>query len=223
MKRKPLSIEVAEKLIESIKNGEYEIGSKIPNEMDLATKFSVSRSTIREAIKQLVSRNILEIHRGNGTYVCSSVGVSNDPIGLEFLSDEKKRASDLCEVRKMIEPELVKKASLLATDDDINKMQLLCDKVAEKIKKGEDHFQEDIDLHVFWANCTHNQVLSKLIPILMDGISLNVSVTNRALTEQTIIYHQAIVDAIKEREPEKAADYMRQHIEFNIEYIKKYV
>ena len=213
MKRKPLSIEVAEKLIESIKNGEYEIGSKIPNEMDLAAKFSVSRSTIREAIKQLVSRNILEIHRGNGTYVCSSVGVSNDPIGLEFLSDEKKRALDLCEVRKMIEPELVKKASLLATDDDINKM----------IKKGEDHFQEDIDLHVFWANCTHNQVLSKLIPILMDGISLNVSVTNRALTEQTIIYHQAIVDAIKEREPEKAADYMRQHIEFNIEYIKKYV
>ena len=63
MGRKALSEEVVEWIIEIIKSGEYPVGSRIPNEMELASKFSVSRSTIREAIKQLVSRNILEIRR----------------------------------------------------------------------------------------------------------------------------------------------------------------
>ncbi len=220
MGRKALSEEVVEWIIEIIKSGEYPVGSRIPNEMELASKFSVSRSTIREAIKQLVSRNILEIRRGNGTYVCSLVGVSDDPIGLKFLSDEKKRALDLCEIRMMIEPELVKKATLYATDEDIVKMQELCDRVAERIRKGENHYQEDIDFHAFLANCTRNQVLSRLMPIIMEGISLNVTVTNRELTDQTVTNHQGIVDSIRKRDAEAAAEYMRRHIECNIEHVK---
>ncbi len=221
MSRKPLSEEVVDLIIGAIKSGEFEAGSRIPNEMELAARFSVGRGTIREAIKQLVSRNILEIHRGNGTYVCSNVGVTEDPMGLKFLSDEKQRALDLCEIRLMIEPEIVKKAALSSTDDDIERMQMLCDRVAEKIRKGENHFQEDTDLHAFWAECTRNQILPRLMPILMEGVSLNVEVTNRELTEQTLINHQGIIDSIKKRDPESAAGYMRRHIESNIEYIKK--
>ena len=220
MTRKPLSAEIVDQLIEKIKIGEYAEGMRIPNEMELAEEFSVSRGTIREAIKQLVSRNVLEIHRGNGTYVRSLVGVADDPMGLNFFSNKKKLALDLCEIRLMIEPELVRIATERATDEETAEMQKLCDKVVEKIEKGENHFQEDIDLHVFWANCTHNLVLPKLIPVIMEGVSLNVSVTNMALMDQTIICHQSVVDAIRERKPEKAAEFMRRHIEYNIEYIK---
>lgn len=219
MNRKPLTVEVADKIIEMIKEEKFLPGSRLPNEFELSSMLSVSRGTVREAIKQLVSRNILEIRRGNGTFVCKQMGVTEDPIGLQFFTDRKKLALDLCEVRMMLEPVLVAKAAERATEEEIAEMQRLGDLVTDKIHRGETHYKEDIDLHVYWANCTHNEVLPKILPILMEGISINVTITNRALTEQTITNHQAIIDAIRERDGKKAAEYMRLHIQRNIDYI----
>ena len=68
--KKLLPERVAEQIISLIADRELKAGDKLPNEFDMAQQLSVGRGTIREAVKILVSRNILEIRRGCGTFVC---------------------------------------------------------------------------------------------------------------------------------------------------------
>ncbi|MBR4426360.1 MAG: FadR family transcriptional regulator, partial [Spirochaetales bacterium] len=77
-----LSQKTVEKLVEHIKTSGLKPGDRIPNETELCKALSVSRSTLREAIKILVSRNILVINRGVGTFISSTPGVTDDPLGL---------------------------------------------------------------------------------------------------------------------------------------------
>ena len=67
-----LAEQVQEQLYQYILDNHYEIGTKIPNEFELARCFGVGRSTIREAVKLLISKGVLEVRRGSGTYVIST-------------------------------------------------------------------------------------------------------------------------------------------------------
>ena len=73
--KKLLPERVAEQIISLIAARVLKAGDKLPNEFDMAQQLSVGRGTIREAVKILVSRNILEIRRGCGTFVCENPGV----------------------------------------------------------------------------------------------------------------------------------------------------
>ena len=76
--KKTLGQQTEDQLMKYILDNQIAIGEKIPNEFELAGIFDVGRSTIREAVKGLVSRGILEVRRGDGTYVISTVYMEND-------------------------------------------------------------------------------------------------------------------------------------------------
>ena len=196
-------------------------GERVPSETVLVDSLGVSRSTVREAVKQLVSNNIFEIHRGDGTYVCHDVGVGKDPFGFQFVSDKKKLALDLCDIRSVIEPWIVKRAAENAAENDILKMKQLCLEIEAKIRKGENHAVPDIELHKLWAQCTGNSVVPNLIPILMQAIPLFIDVTHQSLQKATIETHRRIVDAIALRDGESAAEAMLDHIVANRTVIEK--
>jgi len=80
-----LSEKVAESIVTAIKNGFYAVGYKMPNEIQLSEELGVSRATLREAIKILISKNILEVRRGIGTFVSQTPGYSVDMAGLNFI------------------------------------------------------------------------------------------------------------------------------------------
>ena len=80
--RKSLGAKTEDELMKYILEQPVEPGEKIPNEFELAEKFGVGRSTIREAVKGLVSRGILEVRRGSGTYVINTNPLDIDPLGL---------------------------------------------------------------------------------------------------------------------------------------------
>ena len=61
------------------------IGEKLPNEFELAELFGVGRSTVRETVKSLVSKGVLEVRRGSGTYVIGTNRLEDDPLGLQGL------------------------------------------------------------------------------------------------------------------------------------------
>ena len=219
--RKPLSEQVADILIEEVKSGKLNPGDRVPSETEIGERLGVSRSTVREAVKQLVSKNIFEIHRGEGTFVCSNVGVSSDPLGFQFVSDRKKLALDLCEIRSIIEPWIVRKAAENATEEDIRQMEKLCCDVEAMIAKGKNHSDPDIKLHKLWAECTGNSVAPNLIPVLLQSIPLFIDVTGGALTEPTITTHRRITDAIRRHDPAAAEEAMRDHIAFNRQAIER--
>lgn len=87
-----LSEKIAENIGKSIVAGFYKIGDQMPNEMELSEELGISRATLREAIKILISQNVLEVRRGIGTFVSHTPGLSSDPLGLDYiLIGEDKR------------------------------------------------------------------------------------------------------------------------------------
>lgn len=128
---KPLPQLVSEEIEKLIVLGEFKPGDRLPSEYELAQRLGVGRSTVREATKALVSRNILEVHRGNGTFVCEQTGLVQDPLGLRFQPDKKRLGLDLCEVRLMIEPEIAALAAQKATEEEL----LECRRCATPLRK----------------------------------------------------------------------------------------
>ena len=159
LEKKTLGQKTEDKLMKYILDNQIAIGEKIPNEFELAGIFDVGRSTIREAVKGLVSRGILEVRRGDGTYVISTSYMENDVLGFGRIRDKYQLALDLFEVRLMIEPEVVTWACKRATEEQIDKAEQLCDEIEKLYNQGVDHIYKDIEFHCFLAKLSGNVVV----------------------------------------------------------------
>ena len=124
--RKLLGSQIEDRILEYIEKKPLAVGDRLPNEFELAEMFEVGRSTIREAVKGLVTKGVLQVRRGAGTYVQSLTPVEDDPLGLTAkLHDKFKLALDLFDVRLILEPEIAAKAAVYATDEDIETLKRL--------------------------------------------------------------------------------------------------
>ncbi|MDU4890001.1 MAG: FadR/GntR family transcriptional regulator [Clostridium sp.] len=220
-KKKSLVETVSDTITKYIVDNELQVGDKIPNEFELAEKLNVGRSTVREAIKALVSRNVLEVKRGSGTFISSKAGVADDPLGLELIKDRAKLAQDLLEVRFMIEPEIASIAATKATEEEIERLQHLCDEVEQLILHKKNHRLKDIEFHTEIARISRNQVVATLIPIIDKSIEIFIELTKSALEQETIETHREIFEAIKNKDPKGAHDAMYLHLVYNRRNLKK--
>lgn len=212
---KPLAEQVADYILNFIVDSGLEAGTKLPNEFELAERTGVGRGTIREAVKILVSRNILEIRRGAGTYVSDRQGIVEDPLGLALIKDKKHLAMDLLTVRLMMEPEIARMAAEHATEEQKRALVRQCDKVEDIICQGKNHMEEDVRLHEMIASCSGNQVMEKLVPVINSSIAVFVDVTNGRLRQETIETHREIVDAIVAGDGDGARCAMNMHLLYN--------
>lgn len=223
IKSKLLAEQVEEQIYRYIVDTSLEIGSKLPNEFELGEKFGVGRSTIREAVKLLASKGVLEVRRGSGTYVLNKTPADLDPLGLQGLGDRMSLALDLVDVRLLLEPGIAEMAARNATERDIEELEMLCSRVERKMKNGEDYVQDDIEFHTCVARCSKNRVVGQLIPIIDTAVMVFVNVTHKMLKEETISTHRAVVDAIMERDPIGAKSAMMMHMTYNRNLIKKLI
>ncbi len=220
-KTRPLAEQVTEQLINYIIEHDLKPGDKIPNEFELAAYLGVGRSTIREAVKILVSRNVVEIHRGAGTFVAKEKGMADDPLGLAFVEDKFALAQDLLSVRFMLEPEISAMAARNATKEQIRELIRQCDLVEDKIRHYLDHTAEDIRFHQMIARCSGNIVVEKLIPIINSGVIVFISLTGGRLRDETIESHREIVEAIRTRDEAGARYAMEMHLIYNRKRIQQ--
>ena len=193
-----LAEQVEEQLYEYITKLPLKAGDKLPNEFKLAEMFGVGRSTVREAVKLLVSRNVLETRRGSGTYVKDLVPTDLDPLNLRNVEDKVTLAMNLVDLRLILEPGIAELAAYNATDEEIEHLKDLCDTVEYKIEHDLYYIQDDIDFHTYIARCSKNKV-----------------------AEQIIITHRAITKSIAEHDPVGARSAMTMHISYNRAAIKE--
>lgn len=206
---------LSDDIIQLIMNQHLKPGDRLPNEMDLSKELKAGRSSIREAMKLLVSRNIVEIRQGSGTYVSSRLGVSDDPLGLVFLESNRRLANDLMEIRFLIEPSIAAMAAMNADSNDIAQIAKYCNLVEEMIHRGENHMQADIQFHHAVAMSSKNLIVPRLIPIINRTIEVFVDLTDRTLLDETIECHSDILNAITRHNPEEAKDAMYLHLVYN--------
>ncbi len=220
-KNKLLAEQVQELLLTYILETPCRIGEKLPNEFELAERFGVGRSTIREAVKNLASRGVLEVRRGSGTYVVSTTPADQDPLGLQGVEDKLALALDLAEVRLLLEPGIAEMAARNAGREQILKLEQICDQVERRILDGENYVEADIAFHTCIAECSGNLVVGQLVPIIDTAVMMFVNVTHRKLTQETIMTHRAVTEAIAEHDPIGAKTAMMMHLTFNRNAIKE--
>lgn len=191
----------------------YKSGDKLPNEIELAKELGVSRITLREAIRILVAGNVLEIRRGKGTYV--KTGVEEQTLTeLTPVLSAKVGVDDLFEMRLIFEPEAAYYATLRATEVELNRIVAIGEKIEEKIKEGKDRTQEEMAFHRSIAKATHNEFMSRLMPVIQESVSKGVFLYEKEhlSVEDVMNDHRMIMKFMKSRNGEGARSAMKIHI-----------
>lgn len=217
---KSLPQKIAEDIIAFILEENLKPGDKLPNETVLCQRLNVGRSSLREAMRALASRNIVTIRQGSGTYIASSTGVADDPLGLSFINNKKKLIHDLMEIRFLLEPSIAALAAMHADDTEIKKICKLCDDVEELLKTHKDHSDKDIELHTAIALSSKNIVVPRLVPVIFRSIPLLIESTGNTLCNETIESHREIADAIAAHDAVRAHDAMYLHLVYNRKQIQ---
>lgn len=207
-----LAEQVAEQINQVIIDQNINAGEKLPNEFELASRLNVGRGTIREAVKILVARNCLEIRRGKGTYVVEKPGQIEDPLGFAYVKDKITLAMDLMELRLRLEPWVAQLAAQRIQENEKEPLRLLCQQVEHKIRTGEDHGPADKEFHACIARCTHNSVITEIMPVITYSIEMFTKFKAPKLLEDTIRTHGLIAEGICANDPQKAYDSMYEHV-----------
>lgn len=196
-------------------------GDKLPNEIEMTKIINVSRSTIREAIKILVSTNVLEVKRGRGTFVTDNPGVSKDPLGVHFM-EEDNLLLHFFEMRLIIEPSVVELAVQRGDDDAIDLIEKAFEEVEVLLKSGENHTLADIKFHNAIAKASNNPIMERIIPVINNGIEGGYSKTkdNPEVSEVVLEQHAKIMKFIKARYAEAAKLAMEEHIMYGFDRCK---
>ncbi len=211
-----LSQSTAEKIKQEIIKGKFSAGDRLPNEQDLMSWLDVSRTTVREAVKILVSQNILRIEKGRGTYVHNNVGLVDDPFGLDFVSKETL-IEDFQTFRDVNEPYVCYMATLKATEEELREMECLLKQTEETVAKNgsvTDREQiifaiaeHELSFHNMLYKMTHNVLYQRVLPTALSIVNYDYAqkLYSRGFQLKSCMeYHRVLFEAIRERDPEKA-------------------
>jgi GntR family transcriptional regulator, transcriptional repressor for pyruvate dehydrogenase complex len=210
-----LTDEAIEKIKAMILSGTLHAGDRLPKEADLAADLGLSRSSLREAVKALSLVNILDVRRGDGTYVTSlEPGVLLE--ALSFIVDFHRDASvlDFLRVRRILEPAAAAMAAELITDEEADGLRKLLDSLGPH-PDVEELVASDLEFHRRISACSGNSVLCSLLDSL-SGPTTRARIwrglTQAGATERTLAEHRAILDALVSHDPEVARSWATVHI-----------
>ena len=190
-------------------------GDKLPSERELAEMLKVSRSSIRDAIRGLELRGLVEPRQGAGTIVRETAA---EPMPNPFASALKRRkemVSELLDFRKMLEPPLAARAATHASADEISEMEEILQRQDAKQTQGEPAVAEDAEFHYSVALASGNSVVLKVLDIIMDLLrdTRERSLQVEGRPQKSLAGHRRILAAIKRHDAEGAKSAMRRHIE----------
>jgi GntR family transcriptional repressor for pyruvate dehydrogenase complex len=214
---------VIQEIESMILDGVLKPGERLPPERELAKKMGVSRPSLREAIKTLAARDLVESKRGGGTFVSNLLGPSFSNPLMNLFQHHPETLYDLLEVRTTLEGESAYHAAMRATDADLEIIRRRYDAMTRVHAKGEDamtNAESDLEFHLAIAEAAHNVVLlyimRGLFNLLLSSIytSLEKLFAREGHAERVAEQHQAIFEAIVARDPEAARAAAQAHLRF---------
>ncbi|QJB57166.1 FadR/GntR family transcriptional regulator [Pseudodesulfovibrio sp. zrk46] len=213
--RKAIYEDIVLQIRAMIEQGELKPGDKLPPERRLAEMFSVSRNTVREAIKALAEKDVLESRQGAGTFVRDS---DPEDFAANFagaILRSQPQLKEIFEVRKLIEPEIAALAARNASPSDVTWLENVISEQEEAAKKG--IFGGDLDqlFHEILAEASGNKIMRAMVGALHEELNESRAVGLQSKERQgaSLAAHRAIVDAVREGRVMQAERAMREHIE----------
>ncbi|MFB9631405.1 FadR/GntR family transcriptional regulator [Nonomuraea helvata] len=201
-----LTDKAIEQIRELIRTGALPPGSKLPPEPDLAAQLGLSRNLAREAVKALAVARVLEIRRGDGTYVTSlQPSLLFEGLGgaVELLQGDSAALQDLMEVRRLLEPVATALAAIRISDEQLAEVQQHLDAMREARDDVERLNAHDAAFHRAVVSATGNDTLLTLLEAI-SGRTLRARIW-RGLVDadaagRTLAEHEAIFTALSTRD-----------------------
>ncbi|GBC63325.1 FadR family transcriptional regulator [Desulfonema ishimotonii] len=213
-KNRRLYESVAQQIEALIRSSGFRPGDRLPPERTLAGTFSVSRNCVREAIRTLSEKKILESRRGDGTYICAPDGsaLADTLTRADRLRDARLR--DIFEFRQLIEPQIAALAARNITPEQLDRLKILFFEQERKLLAGEDVSAPDMEFHRCLAAASGNRVIQEVIralgPILSESRAGSLQTDQRK--NESFRSHIRIIDALERGDADGACQAMRDHL-----------
>src|SRR5689334_14280854 len=216
-----------ERIRELISTGEWGPGTRLPRENDLARQLGLSRNSLREAVRALSLARVLEVRRGDGTYVSS---LEADELLEPTLSATHllrgRTVLELFEVRRMLEPQAAAMAALRVDDDVMRDLRTELDRMVAAGDRAEDLVEADAAFHDVIARAPGNGVLRALLRSLSTSTvraRLWHGIADRGALDLAREEHARIYEAIAAGDAELARAATLVHIAHNETWLREHL
>lgn len=226
--KESLSIKIANEIEEAISSKKLSVGERLPSEYELCDQFGVSRTSVREALRMLSAKGLLSIEKGRGVFI--------KKVTLESVTDPLQKFLDLSiggssvlqvvEARKTIEPGITRLAALNRTDTDIEIIRSAIKEMSTYQGDPAGLAKLDMNFHMAIAKSTKNHLLPLVLkPIfkLMPEIKSKIIKDVPNSRDDANKWHLKILDAIVEKDAEKAFETMHKHLDIALVHAKKMI
>jgi GntR family transcriptional repressor for pyruvate dehydrogenase complex len=209
-----LSDKVAEMMLETILSRKLQVGDRLPSERELGEQFNVSRTVVREAVRALVAKGVIEVRSGSGLRVAAVDAAAVSESMSLYLRGSTLDFEKVHEVRTLLEVHIAGLAAERATDEDVAQLRELHDRMRKESGDVESAARDDLEFHRTIARVTQND----LYLLLMDSIgSALIDIRRENLgsgsTETTLRQHEAVLSRIAAHDPDGARIAMAAHLD----------
>ena len=205
--------DIAAMMRREIIKGNLQLHDRLPAERQLADDYGVARNTVREALTRLERENYVETRPGSGTYI------THQPEEMSGKAIEQANPLELIDARFALEPHICRLCVLHGRRADFDKLEALCLSMENALRDPVAFAEADTKFHRTLAETTGNGLLTWVIGQINSVRSQDEWTRMRHLTlDEKIItlytaQHRQILNAIRTREPERAANMMKEHLE----------
>ena len=208
--------QIVQQIEESIVKGDLKTGDQLPAERELALRFGVSRTAVREAVKALREKGLVEAYSGRGTFITDGTTQAvRQSLDLMAKIGPGDGFNHLAEVRAILEPEIAALAALRIQEPELATMR---EAVAVMDRAGKDpdaYIEADLDFHLALAEGASNPMILSLLDSIVGLLREQRLRIFRVPggPERGQAHHKRILEAIERRDADKARDAMRSHLE----------
>lgn len=207
--------QIVQQIEQSIISGELKPGAQLPAERELAQQFGVSRSAVREAVKALSEKGLVEACSGRGTFVTNGTSHAvRQCLDWMVRSGQSEGAAHLAAVREMFEPEIAALAATRIEEQHLATMREAIAVMDRSQQNADAYIEADLDFHLALAEAAGNPIVLSLLDSIVELLReqrVRVFHTDGG-PERGQVHHRGILEAIERHDPEAAREAMRAHL-----------
>lgn len=208
--------QIAKQIEQRILSGELRTGDRLPTERELAIQFQASRTAVREAMKTLAQKGLVDMRPGRGTIVIDGTSLAmRHSLGLMMRVGQLSSTVELVEVREILEPEIAALAAARAQEEQISAMQAAVEVMDASLNDADAFIAADNDFHRALANATQNELILALVDSVVDLLSVQRKQIFAVAggPEHGQVHHKLLLAAVIGRDPEAAHKAMQAHLQ----------
>lgn len=169
-KKTTLQSEIIRFIQNYIAEHELKQGDKLPSQEQLISMMGVSRTSLREAVKTLEAKGVVQVLNGKGIYYAGNL---NDALQVTLdMTEQKESLLELVEIRRALEREILRLVIQKATDEELDELGKVKDVLLNKYYRGENQTPEDRQFHCLIYSMAHNRTMEKLITAILEGFEI---------------------------------------------------